>query len=34
MINKKKEWLKNKENGFPHAVFDNFIDEESGNKRA
>jgi len=29
MINKKKEWLKNKEDGFAHAVIDNFIDEET-----
>ncbi len=29
MINKKKEWLKNKESGFAHAVFDNFLDEET-----
>ena len=29
MINKKKEWNKNKENGFAHAVIDNFLDEET-----
>ena len=29
MINKKKEWLRSKENGFAHAVIDNFLDEET-----
>ena len=29
MINKKREWNKNKENGFAHAVIDNFLDEET-----
>jgi len=29
VINKKKEWNKNKENGFAHAVIDNFLDEET-----
>ena len=29
MINKKQEWDKNKKAGIPHAVFDNFLDEET-----
>jgi Rps23 Pro-64 3,4-dihydroxylase Tpa1-like proline 4-hydroxylase len=29
VINKKKEWLKNKENGFAHALIDNFLDEDT-----
>ena len=29
MINKKLEWEKNKKNGFPHAIVDNFLDKDT-----
>ena len=29
MIYKKREWNKNKKNGFGHTVIDNFLDEET-----
>ena len=29
MINKKREWETNKNNGYAHAVLDNFLDEET-----
>ena len=28
MIYKKRDWDKNKKAGVPHAVFDNFLDED------
>ena len=29
MINKKQEWNQNKEQGFPRAMIDNFLDEKT-----
>ena len=29
MINKKQEWNQNKEQGFPRAMIDNFLDEKN-----